>query len=461
MSSYFDFIQQRFNDFPKEEFKVENNALLFNELPLLDILKEHGTPLRLTYLPSIEKKIQEATNWFHQAFEQLNYQGNYTYCYCTKSSHFEFILNTVLKQSAQIETSSAFDIDIIKHLYTQEKIDKNTLIVANGFKRQAYTDKLNDLLENSFNCIPVLDNWNELDCYQVENEFQVGIRVATDEEPQYNFWTSRLGVRYSKVVELYEEKIKPHPHASLKLLHFFINTGIKDSGYYWNELNKFVTKYCELKKVCPTLDTIDIGGGLPFKNKLNFDFDYQGIIIEIINTIQKKCEEYNVPEPHIITEFGSFTVSESGATFFSVLDSKNQNDKEKWYMIDGSFINHLPDTWAIEQNFIMLAINNWNENYQRALLGGLTCDSMDYYQSENNNLQTFLPQIPQDSTQYLGFFHTGAYQEVLGGLGGLQHCLIPTPKHIVIDKKTNGELIVKEFCQEQKAERVLEILGYS
>src|SRR5437660_6946318 len=35
------------------------------------------------------------------------------------------------------------------------------------------------------------------------------------------------------------------------------------------------------------------------------------------------------------------------------------------YMIDSSFITTLPDTWGISQRFILLAINNWEREYQR------------------------------------------------------------------------------------------------
>ncbi len=462
MSSYLDFIQQRFDDFPKEEFKIKNNELLFNDLPLMELIEQFGTPLRLTYLPKISEKIRQARSWFHEAMQKHEYNAEYMYCYCTKSSHFEFVLSEVLKNNVQIETSSAFDINILENLHKQGKLAKDTFIIANGFKRQAYTDNLVRILNNGFsNCIPVLDCWNELEAYAgVKERFQVGIRIATDEEPQFNFWTSRLGIRYSKVVNLYKEKIESNNQISLKLLHFFINTGIKDSAYYWNELNKFVTKYCELKKICATLDTIDIGGGFPFKSTLGFDYDYKGMVDTIIETIQKTCKEQNVLVPNIITEFGSFTVSESGATIFSVLDTKRQNDKELWSMIDGSFINNLPDIWATNQHFIMLGINNWDKTYQRVLLGGLTCDSMDYYNAEQNNVQVFLPEPQENKTQYLGFFNTGAYQEVLGGLGGLQHCLVPTPKHIVIDIDKSGNRIVDEFCKEQEPEQVLNILGY-
>jgi hypothetical protein len=45
---------------------------------------------------------------------------------------------------------------------------------------------------------------------------------------------------------------------------------------------------------------------------------------------------------------------------YQILYQKQQNDEKKWNMIDSSFITTLPDTWAINKRFIMLA-NRWNE----------------------------------------------------------------------------------------------------
>lgn len=129
-------------------------------------------------------------------------------------------------------------------------------------------------------------------------------------------------------------------------------------------------------------------------------------------------------------------------------------------MIDSSFITTLPDTWAINKRFIMLAINRWNDEYERVLLGGLTCDSDDYYNSEQNMNAIYLPKYKKDKPLYIGFFNTGAYQESIGGYGGLQHCLIPHPKHILIDKDENGNITTELFSEQQKAEDLLNILGY-
>lgn len=462
MKSYIDLIEQTF-EFPSEEFRVENNELIFNGVPLMDIIREYGTPMKITYLPKISEHIQNAKRIFNGAIKKYKYKGQYTYCYCTKSSHFQFVVEEALKNGIHLETSSAFDIEIIKDLYKREKIDKDIFIICNGYKRELYTNNISDLLNTGFrNCIPILDNLKELDAYDesVEGPVKLGIRIAADEEPNFEFYTSRLGIRYNDVNTLYKERIKDNPKYSLKMLHFFINTGMKDTAYYWSELSRFVYKYCELKKICPELDTIDIGGGFPIKTSMAFEYDYEYMADQVIENIQWICEKNNVPVPNIFTEFGSYTVGESGAVLYSVLDQKLQNDKELWYMIDGSFITHLPDAWGLNQKYIMMAVNNWDNPHHKVNLGGLTCDSMDYYNSEAHTSEVFLPRIEDGETQYIGFFHTGAYQESLGGYGGIQHCLIPAPKHVIVDRDANGKIITRLFAPEQTSESMLKILGY-
>jgi len=245
------------------------------------------------------------------------------------------------------------------------------------------------------------------------------------------------------------------------MLHFFINTGMKDTTYYWSELSRFVHKYCELRKVCPDLDSIDIGGGWPIKTSVHFDYDYGYMADQIVKTIKRICTENQVPVPNIFTEFGSFTVGESGAVLYSVLGSKLQNDKEEWYMIDSSFITTLPDVWGLNQKFILLAVNNWNQAYDKVKIGGITCDSMDYYNSEAHLNMVFLPKLQEQKKQIIGFFHTGAYQESLGGYGGIQHCLVPAPKHVLIQKDENGNFTDTLFAPEQDKNIMLKILGYA
>ena len=56
---YIDLIEQSF-DFPQDEFSVEDNELNFHDIPLMELIKQYGTPLKITYLPKISQQINRA-----------------------------------------------------------------------------------------------------------------------------------------------------------------------------------------------------------------------------------------------------------------------------------------------------------------------------------------------------------------------------------------------------------------
>ncbi len=461
---YIDIIDQTFN-FPQEEFKLDEDTdnVLFHDVPLMELIEEHGTPLKISYLPKISQQINKAKNYFERAFILNDYKGKYHYSYCTKSSHFSFVLREALKNDIHIETSSTFDIDIIQKMHLEGLFPKDRYVICNGYKMPQYIDKIAELINADFkNVVPIFDNLNEVDLLseKLDKPTHCGIRIASEEEPKFEFYTSRLGIGFNDVIPLYKAKLKNNKKLKLKMLHFFINTGIKDTSYYWSELLKVVKAYCELKKICPSLSTLNIGGGLPIKNSLSFDYNYEYMIEEIVRQIKMYCNKEGVQEPDIFTEFGSYTVGESGALLLKIVDQKKQNDREKWNMIDSSFMTNLPDAWALSQKFVLLAINNWHDEYERILLGGLTCDSDDYYNSEAHSNAIYLPKFSRKKPQYIGFFHTGAYQESIGGFGGVHHCLIPQPKHLILTRDEAGNLCQEVFSEEQTADSMIKLLGY-
>ena len=186
------------------------------------------------------------------------------------------------------------------------------------------------------------------------------------------------------------------------------------------------------------------------------------LFLILLSVLVVSCEEEEVPEPDIYTEFGKYTVGESGATIFSVIGQKRQNDAELWYMIDNSLMTTLPDTWGIGERFILLPINKWFNDYHRVNIGGLSCDNSDYYNSEVHQSQVYLPSFSSHDKEplYLGFFHTGAYQDSISGYGGIKHCLIPSPKLIIVDTDEQGNLVDWQYQPEQSAQDMLRILGY-
>jgi arginine decarboxylase len=465
-NTYFDLIEQTYY-FPQEGFDLRDGNLTFHGVSLKHLIEKHGTPFRFIYLPKIGDQIKKARNLFNRAIKNSAYKGKYHFCYCTKCNHFFHVINEALKHKVDLETSSSFDIDLILNLHKRKKIDKGRLIVHNGFKTEDYLKKIIQLQEEGFtNSIIILDSKNELERLlriKSNKPFKVGLRMAINEEAQSAYYTSRLGIPPDDIIDLFKEHIRDNKRVELKMLHFFVDSGIKDTLYFWGEFQKALKLYVALKKESENLEAFNIGGGFPIRNHLGFEYNYEYMINEIIKNIKEACTKEQVKEPDIFTEFGRYTVGEAGAIIFEVLEQKMQNDTETWYIINNSLMNTIPDAWSIHEKFILLPVNKWDHEYGRANIGGISCDHSDYYNSEDLNQEILLPKYDSKEKEalYLGFFHTGAYQDSISGYGGIKHCLIPSPKHVIIDRDSKGNIIDHVYREEQSVNEMFNILGYN
>lgn len=220
-NKYFDLIDQSYY-FPQEGFDLEKTSLFLMASLWWCSLKNMVLHLKWPIFPKLVIKLK-SKNFFNRSIKSTNYGGRYFYCYCTKCCHFSYVLEEVLQHDVQIETSSAFDIELILNLYKQGKIDQSKIIVNNGFKTKQYLENISELVNDGFeNVIPVLDNKYELSAYEsmMKKPCKMGVRMATEEEPMFEFYTSRLGIRSSEIVQFCKDNFTNHSKFTLHMLHF-------------------------------------------------------------------------------------------------------------------------------------------------------------------------------------------------------------------------------------------------
>ncbi len=466
-SSYESFVKNTY-PFPQAGLSLSEGQLCFQGIPLMDVVRRYGSPLKLTYLPLIADKIQAAQSFFNEAMFKEGYAGTYNYCYCLKSNFFVPVLQEVLKQGVGLETSSAFDVDLVFELLSRGLLSSDKPIIHNGYKTDAYLRKLIRLQElGVVKSYLILDSPEELHRFESlspvgrQKSVRLGLRMATYEASGSPYYSSRLGFKPEDILPFFEKELAGKQHLRLEMLHFFVDSGIRDELHYWNEFNKALNLYIALKKKCPSLRALNIGGGFPIKHRLDFSYDFRQMTGKIVRAITAACRSASVSEPDIYTEFGSYTVGESGVAVFEVLEHKCQAKGEDWYILNNSLLNTLPDTWLMDEAFIVLPLNHWDRPPVRVYLGGLSCDQADYYRGGANGRGVFLPSWPvgQSEPLYLAFLHTAAYQDALGGYGGLQHCLIPSVQQIFVERGKRGAWEEVWVCPEQSMEQILPLLG--
>ena len=149
----------------------------------------------------------------------------------------------------------------------------------------------------------------------------------------------------------------------------------------------------------------------------------------------------------------------------SILLLKNQNTNERLkmqkhiqekYLVNFSLFQSMSDFWGLKQHFPVMPLSKLDEKpIHAANLWDITCDSDGEIPfDEKNPLYLHSVDIKKED-YFLGFFLTGAYQEVLG----MKHNLFthPTEATIMIDK---SNYTIKNVTESSSIIDILDDLDY-
>lgn len=421
------------------------------------------SPMEIVYLPLIRRQIAFMEQVFAEVMADMGYAGRFYYAYASKANAAEEVIRTTLGAGAHHEMSSTVDVEIARLMIDRGLLPAERLIICNGFKPAGshYAENIARLREQHANVIPVLEDLNELSTFvESRHSFDMGIRQksygAHADLTEMDEANSRFGMDLKDIWKA-AEYIDAAPNLSLKLYHAMVGSQIVDLEAFVAWLKPAMELYARLRQRYPLLSIFDFGGGMPVAMTLDFEFDYHAFVRLLLATMQEVCNRYRVPVPDIMGEFGRYTTAEHGAHLFKIVDVKENNSDLPWYIIDGSVMSSFPDIWALSEHFVVLPLNKLDGRFRPVQIGGITCDSDDVYPPKKSASVLFLPADSDDL--YVGFFSVGAYQEMLGGVRGSKHCVLPEAVELIVDRDEAGELKF-EIIPGQNARDVLSNLGY-
>jgi arginine decarboxylase len=279
--------------------------------------------------------------------------------------------------------------------------------------------------------IPVIEDNNELERMQ-KFDGPVGIRVdlSVKVKSHWDKRFNRFGFTEDELVEL--GKIR-----NLQVLHYHISSQIEQVDGFLEPLKRALALYAKMREKNPQLDTLDIGGGagVPYNKNKRF---YAGktLISRIVKLAKETSDKLGIKHPNLIVEWGRYVSAPAQVTIYKVLAEKKVNNKgdTRWYIVDGSFMNDLTDTWALKQKWHVIPLNRLTDKkLQHVWLAGSSCDSDDKY--TNGGEHVSLPKMIEGEELFVAFLDTGAYQDSLAS----HHCLLSSPLKLVAQ---NGEIKV-------------------
>jgi arginine decarboxylase len=465
----------RFNDY----LHVRDGELHFGGMNLAQLFLKDGNavegpsypgignalpcPLEIVYLPKIRERIHGMQATFARAAAALGYDGAFHYAYASKANAAEEVIRTTLSAGAHHEMSSVIDVHIAQQMIRRGLLAPDKMIICNGFKSTGtpYADAIISLRRQHERVIPVVEDFAELPPLLASDlPFDVGLRHKTygphADAAEMDTANSRFGF---DEVGLWEaaRQLTEASNLTLRMYHGMVGSQLADIDEFVGRLKPPIEMYARLRQRYPSLSMFNFGGGMPAPMTLEFDFDFDAFARTLLGVIREICDRHGVPVPDVVGEFGRYTTTEHGAHLFRVINVKENNSRLPWYIIDGSIMTSFPDSWALQEHFIVLPLTHLDRPFRQVQLGGATCDSDDVFPPKTSHSPLYLP-VETDEL-YIGFFGIGAYQEMLGGVRGSKHCVLPEASELVVDQDDAGHYTF-DLLAGQTVSEVLTNLGF-
>ncbi len=401
------------------------------------LAEKFGTSLEILFPYILEERVEDLLDLGASLIKKLKYNGKFYYHYPMKTNQSKEVVMAMVGEGANLETASFNELSLVRKMLDQESFNQRMRVVCNGPKTEKYIRLIDELQHRGLKVIPIIEGPNELKSFQY-SRFDVGIRLDMPVKARIN---------WNKPIDRFgftrDELLKMDSFKNLRILHYRIGAKLEKPSDILASTKYALKVFFELKEKNPTLDTLDIGGGMPIPFDRKGKVPADKILKKLFELLKKESDKRGMPHPNLICEWGRYMIAPAQITIFKVIDTKKiQKHKEieakKWYVVDGSFMNDLVDTWAIEQRWAVAPINNERDNKLNDVwIAGSSCDSDDIYTGGAKEESVTLPDYDYDENEpfYVVFFDTGAYQDALAS----QHCLLSSPIKLIAE---NGHIVV-------------------
>lgn len=392
---------------------------------VFDLVKKYGTPLEIVFPHILEQKVEELFDAFHFAMRSHGYRGKFSYHYPMKVNQNKEFIIPLLSEGANLEVASHNELWLLKRLWGQNHFNARIKVVCNGPKVPRYIELITELRNLGLSIIPIIEDLGEIAMLKAFKG-DVGIRVNLD---------IRVSSHWDKKFDQFgtppEEILKLGRIRNLKILHYHLGSQIEKGDDIVRAGRRLMEVFIKLRKTNPGLDTIDLGGGfaVPYFKKKSYSVDQ--VASGLVRTIGTMAERAGIPDPHLIVEWGRYATAPAQISVFRIVHAKpvTNGSKKQWYIIDGSFMNDLLDTWAIHQRWHVVPVNNMNaKRLVPVWLTGSSCDSDDKYTASGTYIRLpAIDELDNGNQQFIAIFDTGAYQDALAS----HHCLLSSPAKII------------------------------
>lgn len=436
----------------------EHGDLYFKKYGLkpVDLLHKFGdkydAPIQITDLSMVSQRAKDLKRIILEAAETASYpEGKFRGCIAEKANPKEGIIRTALDE-LDMETSGELGLSNFMELRNNGLVLKDRRVISNGPKvRQhrfdkGYGEKIIEVWHAGVNITPVLGP-NEREFFEKNvrgrDKMSVGFRLKFDvvsNASELDRVVSPFGLDWNSL-QKEAELVKRSSNLKFTMLHAMSSaaSAVNPRAFAQSALVA-AEKYAILKCNHPDLVDLNLGGGFP---SMDSGYNHQAFLVPFLQGVKQICQKYKVELPTIVIESGSFMTTDCEHLVFPVVDSYvNSSDNIPWLIIGGNLLS-IPDFWIQEDNFNFMPANNAKSSLTRVRIHDLSCDSNSTVPTKEQlkaNPGAYVTMTSSFKDLVLVAGNTGAYQDILGGIGSLReqkivgHCGLPEPVPVYIWK---------------------------
>jgi arginine decarboxylase len=309
---------------------------------LVEAVKERDIelPVLFRFNGILRHRVKSIYNAFQNAIKEFDYSGSYYPTYPIKVNQMRQVVDVVRTASEDInmglEVGSKPELIAVLGIES----DKDSLLLCNGYKDENYIELA--LMSKKVGRRPVIivEKLSEVKLIlrvaeRLNIEPEIGLRLKLAGKGAGRWERSggdraKFGLTIGDIVESVKQLREHGKLECLRLVHFHAGSQLTTISTLASSLKEATQVYVQLKKECPNLTMLDVGGGLGvdydgsktnFSSSMNYTIEeYARDVIWVVGDI---CKQAEVSAPDIITEAGRATVAYHSLLVYDVLGIAN------------------------------------------------------------------------------------------------------------------------------------------